>query len=228
MWRHPADAGSVQDRGGLRRGHRRERPDGRAVLSAERPFAELLAELAARSPAPGGGSASAWAGALAAALGEMAAAFADDQQAAARAAALRTQLLAAGERELSAYVPVLEASKLPKSDPSRKRRIDAALADATETPLAIARASAAVAELASSIAQKSTPALAGDAIVAVLVAEASSRAAGRLVEINLTNQKGDPRVAAVRHLVARAGAAREAALAGDLSRVDRPRTQEED
>ena len=184
------------------------------AASAERPLAELLAELAARSPAPGGGCASAWAGALAAALAEMVARFADDPEAAGRTTAFRGELLAAGERELNSYEPVLEAWRLPATDPSRQQRLDAALSEASEAPLAISRTSSAVAELAADIAARSKPAVAGDAMVAAVLAEASSRAAARLVEINLAAREGDPRLAVVRELVERAGAARAAALEG--------------
>jgi methenyltetrahydrofolate cyclohydrolase len=142
----------------------------------------------------------------------MVARFADDTEAAARAAALRAELLAAGERELHAYEPVREASRLSPSDPARERRLDAALSAASEAPLAIARASAEATELAASIAARATPALAGDAIAAALLAEASSRAAAQLVEINLARSEHDPRLAAVRKLVKRCAAAREAAL----------------
>lgn len=180
--------------------------------SAERPLCELLAELAARTPAPGAGCASAWTGSLAAALTEMVARFADDTAAAARAAECRAELLAAGEREISSYELVLAASRLPARDPSRKQRLDAALTEASEPPFAIARASAEVAELAASIAAKSKTAVAGDAIAAAVLAEASSRAAARLVEINLTGLGHEPRLAVVRELVERSGAARKAAL----------------
>jgi methenyltetrahydrofolate cyclohydrolase len=184
------------------------------AASAERPLGELLAELAARSPAPGGGSASAWSGALAAALAEMVSRFADDPNAAARATALRGELLAAGERELTSYDPVLEASRLSASDSSREQLLGEALSAASEAPLAIARSSAEVAELAGSIATRNKTALAGDAITAALLAEAASRAAARLVEINLAAREGDPRLAVVRELVERAGAARATALEG--------------
>ena len=180
--------------------------------SAQQTFGSLLVDLAAQTPAPGGGSASAWAGALAAALAEMVAGFAGDPEAAARARALRAELVAAGERELSSYAPVLDAARLPKSEPSRKQRLDAALSEASEAPLAIARASTRVAELAQAIVARSKPTLAGDAVTAVLLAEASSRAAAQLVQINLVEHAEDPRFSAVGELAARAGAAREAAL----------------
>ena len=180
--------------------------------SAQRSLASLLVDLAAHTPAPGGGSASAWAGALAAALGEMVAAFADDPQAGARATALRAELLAAGERELTSYEPVLQAARLARSDPARKQRLDHALSEASEPPLQIARASAEVAELAAAIVARSEPALAGDAVAAVLLAEAASRAAAKLAEINLAQRADDPRLATVRRVVQRAGAAREDAL----------------
>ena len=180
--------------------------------SAQRSLASLLVDLADRTPAPGGGSASAWAGALAAALGEMVANFANDSAAAQEAMSLRAELLAAGELELTSYGPALEAWRLPAQDPSREARLAAALSEASRAPLAIARASTQVAELAARIAEMSKPELAGDAIAAVLLAEASSRAAARLVEINLAQRPEDPRLAVVDELVERAGTARDAAL----------------
>jgi methenyltetrahydrofolate cyclohydrolase len=144
----------------------------------------------------------------------MVAGFADDPQAAARATAMRAELVAAGERELHSYASVLDAARLPTSDPARKQRLEAALSEASEAPLAIARASTQVAELAEAIIAESKSAVVGDAVTAVLLAEASSRAAARLVEINLADHAEDPRLSAVRELAARAAAAREAALAG--------------
>ena len=149
---------------------------------------------------------------MAAALAEMVARFADDSEAATTANAYRAELLVAGDRELSSYEPVLEASRLPQSDPSRAERLDATLSAASEAPLAITRASTGVAELAADMAARSKHALAGDAIAAVLLAEASASAAARLVEMNLAKRPSDMRLAAVKELVQRAGAARGAAL----------------
>jgi formiminotetrahydrofolate cyclodeaminase len=182
------------------------------AAGGERSLQELLAELSARSPAPGGGSATAWAGAIAAALTEMVASFADQKEAAERAGALRARLLEAGERELRSYEPVLQAQRLPASDPARTKRLRAALAEASEALLQIARGSAEVAELAASVAADSKPALQGDAIAGALLAEASSRAAARLVEINLSDHGGDPRLGEVAALAQHAAVAREHAL----------------
>jgi formiminotetrahydrofolate cyclodeaminase len=182
--------------------------------AAELPLAELLAALAKRSPAPGAGSAAAWSGALAAALLEMAASFAQMRKAAERAPVLRAQLLDVGEAELHAYEPALEAARLPASDPARAGQLDQALSHASEPPLAIVRAAAEVAELAASVADQSAPPVRGDAIAAVVLAEAAARAAAQLVEINLGDRADDPRLAEVARLSDRAAKARAQALAG--------------
>jgi glutamate formiminotransferase/formiminotetrahydrofolate cyclodeaminase len=177
--------------------------------SAELPLAELLSAVSDESPAPGAGSAAAWTGALAAALLEMAARFAGIGDAVERARALRSQLLASGEEELRSYEPVLAAARLDPSDPAREQRLREALSRASEAPLAIARSAAEVAELAAGVAARSKPALRGDAIAGVLLAEAASRSAARLVEINLIDSGGDPRLAEASELRSRLAAARE-------------------
>ena len=182
--------------------------------SAERPVAELLAAIAESTAAPGGGSAAAWAGALAAALVEMTAGFAHSQAASERARELRGELLAAGERELTAYEPVLEAARLPADDPLRAERLRSALATASESALAIARAAAELAELGAAVGAQSKPALAGDALAGVLLAEATCAAAARMVEINLQGLERDSQIPAARALAERAAAARERAIEG--------------
>lgn len=182
--------------------------------SAERSFAELLGSVAAHTAAPGGGSAAAWAGALGAALVEMAASFVDADEVVARAGELRSELVAAGERELTSYEPVLRAAQLPADAQGRAERLADALSSASESPLAIARATAHVADLGLSVARRSKPALAGDAVAGVVLAEAACRSAARLVEINLADREGDPRVAEATALADRAAGAREEALGG--------------
>ena len=147
---------------------------------------------------------------MGAALLEMAAAFAGDTAAATRATRLQAELLECGELELRSYSPVLQAVRLPAGDPSRAERLADALSRASETPLEIARVSTEVAELAAGIVPDSKPAVEGDAVAAVLLAEAAAQAAARLVQINLAGSPEDPRLAEVAELTRRASEARAA------------------
>ncbi|HET8587785.1 MAG TPA: cyclodeaminase/cyclohydrolase family protein, partial [Candidatus Limnocylindria bacterium] len=113
----------------------------------------MLDAISARTPAPGGGSTAATAAALAAALVEMAANFADGHEDAfARAGELRTRALQLAEIELHAFEPVLEALRLPRDDPERAGRVSAAQTEASKSPLEVARVGADVAELAAELA----------------------------------------------------------------------------
>jgi formiminotetrahydrofolate cyclodeaminase len=181
------------------------------MSSAERPYAALLDDVAARTPAPGGGSSSAWAGALAAALTEMAALFGSGERMAtiaARAAELRAGLLELGEAELVAFEPVLEAMRLPRDDPDRAERIAIASSAAAESPVAIARAAAELAELASELARTGNRNLIGDAQAGALLAEAVCQSAAQLAQINLADQPHDPRLTELEELLSRAAVAR--------------------
>ena len=181
---------------------------------ADRPLASLLEEFAASTPAPGGGSAAACACALAAALVEMAAALEGSGEGE-RMRILREHALELAERELSSYAPVLEARRLPRDDPERPGRIEAALADASAAPLAIAEAASEVAELGAGLAAQAGPAIRGDALAGVLLAEAAAVAAASLVEINLEGEPDAEELARAHEAAARAAAARRTALRPD-------------
>lgn len=166
--------------------------------AAGRPLRSLLEEIASATPAPGGGSSAGWTCAIAAALVEMAAGFGTGERMAAiaaRAHALRELACGLAERELHAYEPVLDALKLPKTDPDRPARLDAALSEAAETPLGIVRACAEVVALAVQAAEIGSPHLRGDALAGRSIAAGACEAAARLVEINLAGRPGDPRLA---------------------------------
>jgi len=189
------------------------------ALSEREPLASLLDALAAMTPAPGGGSAAAWGLALSAALLEMACAFTlardtytDSHPRArvidARVRDLRALALTCASEDLSAYAGVIEAMRIPDSDPTRTARIEAALSDAAEPPLATARVAAELADLAAELALTGNPNLLGDAATACLLAEAGCRAAVTLVRINLRDAPDDPRLAETEGLAARAPAAR--------------------
>jgi methenyltetrahydrofolate cyclohydrolase len=190
---------------------------------ADQPLHDLLDAVAAQRPTPGGGCSAAWSGAMSASLVEMAASFtlarpkyagihhrmADVRR---DANTLRRELVELGERDAEVgYEAVLAALRLPEKHPMRERRLEEARSEASEVPLAIAEATASVAELATEAARTGSLHLKGDAITAALLAEAASRAAGRLVEINLIGRE-DERLGRVTEANRRASAARDEAL----------------
>lgn len=162
-----------------------------------------LAEIAARTPAPGGGAVCATAASLAAAVVEMAARFADDDHAAARASALRAELAGVPGEDAAAYGAFLAAEGAAR---------DAALAAAADPPLKVAEAAAEIAELGARLVVEGKPSLRGDALAGVLVAEGAARAAAELVSINLEAHAGDPRIDSAAAAAQRAATARAGAL----------------
>ena len=170
---------------------------------ADRPLVGLLDVVASTDPAPGGGSS--------AALAETPdPALSDDLPE--RARELRAQALALADRDLSSYAPVLDALRLPEGHPERAPRLEAALTEASQAPLAIAEAAAEAAELGARVTIASKPAVRGDALAGVLIAEAATAAAASLVEINLAG-RDDADLALARDARRRAQEAREDALA---------------
>ncbi len=179
---------------------------------------ELLASLASTDPAPAAGAAAALAGGLAAALVEKACAVtlrqADDgrlRELRDLAAAARTGSVKLAGEDSAAYARVIEAQRLPESDPARAERLAGALSAAAGPPLAIARRAAEVAELAAEAAPAVGPALRGEAIACALLAEAAASAAAALVAIDLADHD-DPRLESARGAARSAQDARERAL----------------
>jgi formiminotetrahydrofolate cyclodeaminase len=161
------------------------------VSFAELPLGRFAAALGERSPTPASGTATAVTGALAAGLAELTARFTDDEAAFAEALRLRERLLELGDEDAAAYTEFMES----RSDAARERTID--------VPLEIAECAAEAARLARRLASTTSGSVAGDAEVAVLLAEAAVAAAVRLVELNLGG-KDDPRAARARELLASA------------------------
>jgi methenyltetrahydrofolate cyclohydrolase len=180
----------------------------------EQPLASFLDDVAATTPAPGGGSSAGCALALAAALVEMTAGLTGDAGTASRAKDLRAEALELAERDLSSYARVLEAARVPRDDPSRAARLEEALLEASRPPLAIAEGAAEAAELGEAVARTSNPHVRGDAMTGVVIAEATAAAAATLVEINLERQPAAPEVEQARTARERAGRARAEAEAG--------------
>ena len=182
-------------------------------------LAGFLDEVAAPTPAPGGGSSAGCTAALAAALVEMAARLAIERHGPEglsadlpeRARALRRKALELAEQELSTYGAVLDAVRLPADDPRRADRLEEALVEASRPPVEIAQAAAVVAELGLAVARASSPSVRGDALTGTLLAESASAAAATLVQINLAQRPSDGLRNQASEARARAGRAREAA-----------------
>lgn len=176
------------------------------------PVGDFLAALAARAPAPAGGSAAALAVALAAGLCAKTARLSARQLTAERAEHLMTsaeQILAAAasliDADALAYREVIAqtrhaASRAPVSsapaDPepgAGQAGLAAALSAAADVPLRVVELAADVTELAARLAIEGNPALRGDAITGALLAQAGARAAATLVAVDLATAPGDPR-----------------------------------
>ena len=159
--------------------------------SLDQPVRQFLDQVAARSPAPGGGGAAALTGALAAGLAAMAARFSaaqlpDAADLAARADQLRQRAAELADEDAHAYRRVLDAFALPGDGTGqRDREIREALQIAAAKPREMAQIAAQVAEMAARVARAGNPNLRGDSVTAALLAEASARSAACLVDINV-------------------------------------------
>lgn len=166
----------------------------------------LLDALAAQDPAPGGGSATAFVGAIAAAVCAKVAGLADDGGSVAQAAALCRRLTQLAEEDARVFANALGELDRRDDDFKLGRALDAA----ADAPLRIAEACLDVAVLASSLAETGMPELQPDARAAAALAAGAARASAVLVEANLAVADDDDRVRRVRKLVQEAASAADA------------------
>jgi len=158
---------------------------------------QFLDRLASSDPTPGGGTASAVAGALAAGLLVMVsklsarkggdnAAF---QRTLAAAEEQRGALLDLAAKDAEAFDGVMRAMRLPKGTTEEKQRrlavIQDALIQAANVPLDVASRAVSLLEVASSLAGTGNPNAISDVGVAALLAHASVHGALLNVRINL-------------------------------------------
>ena len=189
---------------------------------SESSLAALAEQVASVAPAPGAGPSTAWTCALAAALVEMVSAVmlgkepADPAATAARrdrAATLRAEALGLADRDVAAYSEVLAVMRR-RDEPGHPGRVRAALSAAADPPLGIAEAAAEVTRLAADAAAEASGGVRGEALTAVTLGEAATRAGARIVEFNLGGDPDDPRPARARELTAAARADLERAESG--------------
>ena len=161
---------------------------------------DFLTALASSAPAPGGGGGAAMAGALAAALASMVANLTIGKEKFAaqecevkallqKAEQVRQDLLALVEDDAAVFNSFMACYKLPKATDAEKAARTAAIRkaakQAAEVPLAIARASYKVLQLAHRLVIIGNPGVITDGACSALLARAALRCAEYNVRINL-------------------------------------------
>lgn len=186
-------------------------------------FAE---ETSRESPAPGGGTISAYMGALGAALGGMVANLSshkagwDDRweefsRWADKGQALMKELLLLVDEDTEAFNRIMAAFSMPKTTDAEKAARKAAIQEATlyatEVPLHTMKASFKVFEICKAMAQEGNPNSVSDAGVGALAARAAVLGAGMNVKINAASladrEKAEALIAEANDLIAKANAA---------------------
>lgn len=167
---------------------------------------DFLTALASSAPAPGGGGGAAMAGALAASLASMvcnltigkekfAAQECEVKALLQEAEQVRQDLLALVEDDAAVFNSFMACYKLPKTTDAEKAARTAAIRkaakQAAEVPLAIARASYKVLQLAHRLVIIGNPGVITDAACSALLARAALRCAEYNVRINLRLTKDE-------------------------------------
>ncbi|MBQ1751167.1 MAG: glutamate formimidoyltransferase [Bacteroidales bacterium] len=165
---------------------------------------DFARETASESAAPGGGSISAYMGALSAALATMVANLSahkrgwDDRwrefsDVAEKGQSIMNELLILVDEDTRAFNRIMDVFAMPKGTPEEKAARAAALEEATlnaaKVPLRTMEASLRALPLAKEMAEKGNPASASDAGVAALAAVAAIRGADLNVRINAAGLK---------------------------------------
>ncbi len=163
---------------------------------------QFLAAVAAPTPTPGGGSVSALAGALSAALSRMVAGLArgkrgyegvesELEQIEIRGEVIQARLEALINEDARAYEAVIAAMRMPKSSEKEKaarvNAMQAAYRKATEVPLETMEHCVEALELAEASVKKGNRSATTDAAVAILLAEAAIRGASLNCAVNLAS-----------------------------------------
>jgi glutamate formiminotransferase/formiminotetrahydrofolate cyclodeaminase len=181
------------------------------LLEAEQPprlvnmtLRGFAAELAADTPTPGGGSAAAYVGALAASLGAMVANLSANKRGwedklpyfsdwAERGQAASQRLLQLVDDDTAAFNTLMDAFRMPKdSDEEKKARsaaIQAATLTAIRVPLETLRAATGLMDMLEAMAREGNPNSVSDAGVGALCAQAAAEGGWFNVHINLGGLK---------------------------------------
>ena len=169
---------------------------------------EFTEGLASPAPVPGGGSASALAGAVGTALADMVGeltvgkpAFAEAEEELRglmdRAQALRLELLRCVEKDMEAFEPLSRAYRLPKDDPTRIEVMERCLKDAAAAPLEVFDLCCEAIELQQAFAEKGSPLVVSDAATGAALCAGALYGAAINVKVNTKLMKDRPYAEAV-------------------------------
>ncbi len=161
---------------------------------------DFIEKTASKEPLPGGGSISALAGSLSAALAEMVAGLTSGKKGyeekwdamdgiAARAAEIRDRLAAAVDEDSNAYAEVLKAYALPRATDEEKRirveAVEAGLKLAASVPMSVAENSFSVLDLAETVVRDGNRNAVTDGAVGAMMARTAVLSAIFNVKTNL-------------------------------------------
>jgi methenyltetrahydrofolate cyclohydrolase len=179
-------------------------------------LSDFVERLSSNAPVPGGGSASAVAGSLAASLVAMVASLSQGREryvahratletAEREGRALAAQLLDLADEDAAAYSEFAAALKLPKepgeAEDRRRAAMRAAARIASEVPLRCVEACLKVVAAAEALAGRSNTNAASDLNVAALLSEAAAKGAAANVTINLPSVGDDEYTASAQQRV---------------------------
>jgi glutamate formiminotransferase len=167
------------------------------IRAGVEPFIE---QLAAPTATPGGGSAAAASGAMAAGLATMVASMSRGKKAYAqherelseaisRLSQLREELKASIEADAESYNSVMAAYKKARESAAAHGLVDAALKQATSVPLGVAERSREVLSIAEALKPITNPNMKSDLVTAAALARAAIEGALANIEINLESLK---------------------------------------
>ncbi len=169
---------------------------------------EYAERLASPSSVPGGGSASALAGAVGAALGSMVGELTVDKPAyadvdaemrrlMARAKELSRRLLACVEKDTEAFEPLCRAYRIPLDDPGRDEVMERCLKDAAAVPLEVMDLCCEAIELQRAFAEKGNRLVISDAATGAALCTGALYGAAVNVKVNTDLMKDRPYAEAV-------------------------------
>jgi formiminotetrahydrofolate cyclodeaminase len=174
-------------------------PDGANGMIKDKTIHQFLDDLASKSATPGGGSAAAIMGAMGAALVSMVcnltigkknyeAVEPEMKELLTKAENLRAQLMDMVRADVEVFDKVMGAYGLPKETQEQKtarsQQIQSALQEATDVPIACAKACAEVIRLSKIVAEKGNRNVVSDAGVAVVAGYAALKSAALNVYVN--------------------------------------------